>query len=245
MIDAVIVDDVVKAIVVLRRLLNAHCPEVNIVGEADDVDDAIRLIELHHPKLVFLDIRMAGKSGFDLLDEIKERNFHVVFVTAHSEYAIKAFRFSVTDYLLKPVNSEDLKHAVQKVKKLLDAADLNTLQVPAKDVDGLQTLRIPSTNGLAFVYINNIIRLEADGHYTNIYMDNGRHYISSYHLKQFEEHLDDKLFLRLHRSHLINQDQIKSVAQKDSLVIEMNDGAKIEVPRRHKEEVLKMIHLKK
>jgi two-component system, LytTR family, response regulator len=244
MIDTVIVDDVEKAIVVLRRLLNTNCPEINIVGEADDVDDAIRLIESRHPKLVFLDIKMAGKSGFDLLDEIKERNFHVVFVTAHSEYAIKAFRFSVTDYLLKPVASDDLKQAVQKVKRLIEASEASSSHTNAKDTTAMQTLRIPSTNGLAFVYINNIIRLEADGHYTNIYMDSGKHYISSYHLKQFEEHLDSKIFLRLHRSHLINQNQIKSIAQKEGLVIEMKDGARIEVPRRHKEEALKMLQLK-
>ena len=241
MIDAVIVDDVVKAIVVLRRLLNAHCPEINIVGEADDVDEAIKLIKLKRPQLVFLDIRMSGKSGFDLLDEIKDRNFHVIFVTAHSEYAIKAFRFSVTDYLLKPVNSDNLKQAVQKVKTLMAA---NAPLINTKDAPALQTLRIPSTNGLAFVYINNIIRLEADGHYTNIYTDNGKHYMSSYHLKQFEEHLDTSMFLRLHRSHLINRNQIKSIIHKEGLFIEMKDGFKIEVPRRNKEEVLKMIHLK-
>src|SRR5580692_7404342 len=112
MITALLVDDIEKANVVLRRQLIEHCPEVKIIGEAEDADEAMKKIELHHPQLVFLDIEMEGKDGFDLLEETRERNFHVIFVTAHSEFAIKAFRFSVTDYLLKPVSGSILKQAV-------------------------------------------------------------------------------------------------------------------------------------
>lgn len=238
MIDTLIVDDVSKAIVVLRRLLAAHCPEVNIVGEAEDVNEALKKIELYHPQLVFLDIEMAGKNGFDLLEESKGRNFHVIFVTAHSEFAIKAFRFSVTDYLLKPVDSKILKQAVQKVVKLTESSGADSANTTP------QTLRIPSTHGLTFVRFNDIIRMEAEGHYTHIYLADGKHHFSSYHLQQFEEHLDRKMFMRVHRSHIINCNKIKMLIQKPVPVIEMVDGCRIEIPRRNKEEFLKLLQLK-
>jgi two-component system LytT family response regulator len=240
MIKALIVDDVAKSIVVLRRLLKEYCPEVNIVAESEDVDEALRLLELHHPQLVFLDIEMAGKNGFDLLEESKGRNFHVIFVTAHSEFAIKAFRFSVTDYILKPVDSNILKQAVQKVIKLVESSkSVNNTE------ESFQTLRIPSIDGLAFVSFDDIIRMQAEGHYTHIYLVSGKHYLSSYNLQRFEEHLDHDLFLRVQRSHIINQKKIKSLIQIQGLFVEMIDGYRIEVPRRNKEEFLKLLQLRK
>jgi two-component system, LytTR family, response regulator len=237
-IRTILVDDVEKANVVLRRLLAEFCPEIEVLAQAEDVDEAKRLIALHKPQLVFLDIEMAGKSGFDLLQDMKDRDFHVIFVTAHSEFAIKAFRFSVTDYLLKPLNDEILKQSVQKVVKLI----LSSSQETKSTLTPL-TLRIPSTNGLAFVKLNDIIRLEAEGHYTHIYVENSKHYFSSYHLAQFEEHLDKKMFLRAHRSHIINRDKIRGIYQNPRLQIEMNDGFLIEIPRRNKESFLKVLQL--
>lgn len=239
MINALIVDDVTKSIVVLRRLLNEHCPEVNIVAESDDVDEALSLIERHHPQLVFLDIDMPGKTGFDLLEESKERNFHVIFVTAHSEFAIKAFRYSVTDYLLKPVDSSILKQAVQKVINILELSGSEN-----SPDESVETLRIPSINGLAFAPFNDIVRMQAEGHYTHIFLVNGRHYLSSYNLQRFEEHLDHNLFLRIQRSHIINHNKIKSLIQTNVLAVEMVDGFRIEVPRRNKDELLKLLHTK-
>jgi two-component system LytT family response regulator len=179
---------------------------------------------------------MAEGSGFDLLENIQTRNFHVIFVTAHSEFAIKAFRFSVTDYLLKPVSRELLIQAVQKVKNLIDVS---------ASASSIQTLRIPATFGITFVNIINIIRLEAEGPYTHIYMDNGKHFMSSQNLKQFERHLDEGVFLRIHRSHLINRNKIKSIIDDNGLLLEMTDGFSIEVPRRSRQDFLKMFNLKK
>ncbi len=236
MINSLIVDDEVKAIGLLRKQLKRHCPEINVVAEAQNIDDAISMIELYHPQLIFLDIEMARGSGFDLLEKVHIRSFHVIFVTAHSEFAIKAFRFSVTDYLLKPVNRELLVQAVQKVKYLLDVST---------SASSIQSLRIPSTSGMTFVNITNIIRMEAEGPYTHIYMDNEEHCMSSHHLKQFEVHLDERVFLRVHRSHLINRNKIKTISDKGGLVIEMIDGVTIEVPRRSKQGILKMLRLLK
>jgi two-component system LytT family response regulator len=243
MINAIIVDDEEKAVVVLRRLLHTHCPEINIVAETDEVDTAIQVIREHHPQLIFLDIELAGETGFDLLEKIEVRDFHVVFVTAHSEFALKAFRFTVADYLLKPVGVDLLKEAVQKVSNLIGNSSSTVLEHENQATGSMETLRIPSITGLTFVQVRDIVRLEADGAYTHIHMANGKHYMSSYRLKQFEEHLDQKLFLRAHRSHIINMRKIKSVITKDGLFAEMIDGMQIEVPRRNKEDFLKRISL--
>jgi len=236
MIRSLLVDDEEKAIILLRKQLAKYCPEVEVVGECQRISEALRLIELHKPQLVFLDIEMAGGDGFDLLESIKGRNFHVIFVTAHSEFAIKAFRFSVTDYLLKPVNRDLLKQAVDKV---------NTLLCASSSVSPMQTLRIPSTGGVAFVPIKDIIRMAAEGPYTHIYAEGGKHYMTSHHLKQFEEHLDSGLFIRVHRSHLINRSKIKEVVDRQALFIKMTDGFIIEVPRRNKSELLKTLNFQK
>jgi two-component system LytT family response regulator len=230
MIDAIIVDDVYKAIILLKGLLEEHCPDVHVVATAENVQTALTLIERYKPQLIFLDIEMAGKSGFDLLAEIKQQEFQVVLITAHAEYALKAFRFSVTDYLLKPVDAEELKQAVEKVKKFSN-----------EDSASMQTLRIPTTNEAIFVNVSNIVRLEAEGHYTHIILDNGKKYVSSYHLKQFEDHLDSRFFKRVQRSHLINRDHIQTVTNRISLFIEMHDGKIIEVARRRKKEVIDLL----
>ncbi len=239
MINALIIDDEKKAVVVLRKLLMEYCPEINIVGEASRVNQAIQLIEEHKPQLLFLDIEMPGKSGFDLLESVRFSG-HVIFVTAHSEFALKAFRFSVTDYLLKPVGIDELKNAVEKVKNLIKMNAAKTIEPPA-----IQTLRISTTEGTAFVYFMNIVRLEADGSYTHIYLDNGRHYLVSDYLKQLEDVLDPSMFIRTHRSHIINLKKIKSVIDHHGLFAEMEDGALIEVSKRIKPNFIKIIHTKR
>jgi two-component system LytT family response regulator len=230
MISSLIIDDEPKAIALLCNQLRRHCPDVNVIGQAGRIDEAIKLIEAHRPQLLFLDIQLAEGTGFDLLEKIEVRNFHVIFITAHSEFAIKAFRFSVTDYLLKPVSRELLIQAVQKVKNLIDIKH---------STSAVQTLRIPVTKGVAFTNIMNIVRLEAEGPYTHIFLDNGQHIMSSHHLKQFEEHLDPNVFLRIHRSHLINKMKISKVNETEKIYIEMADGFQIEVPRRSRQDFLK------
>ncbi|MCC7150037.1 MAG: response regulator transcription factor [Saprospiraceae bacterium] len=237
--NAIIVDDVEKSVVLLRTQILRHCPEINVVGEAYRINEAIQLIGVHHPQVVFLDIELSEGSGFDLLERINERHFHVILVTAHAEFALKAFRFSVTDYLLKPVNTELLKQAVRKVKDIVQS------NVPEYSP---QTLRVPSTDGGAYLPIANVIRLEAEGPYTHIYVDDGKHYMSSHHLKKFESTMatiDVSAFVRVYRSHLINKNKIKSVSDRGSvLIIEMKDNSVIEVSRRNKQEVMKMLKLK-
>lgn len=236
-IRAIIVDDERKAIVVLRKLLNEYHPEVKILAEASRVTQAIQQIEEHKPELIFLDIEMPGSSGFDLLEEIRGRNIHVVFVTAHSEFAIKAFRFSVIDYLLKPVGVEELREAIHKVK-----TQIKTLAERSPSAStAAQTLRIPTSEGIIFVYLEHIIRVEAHGAYSNIYLDNGRSYLVSHYLKSLLEYLTPPTFVRIHRSHVINVEKVKSIVKKDSLFVEMSDGSMLEVAKRNRTEFIKMI----
>lgn len=242
MINAIIIDDEEKSISVLKMLLEKYCPEVKVMAEADEVNKAAQLIEKLQPNLIFLDIEMGGKTGFDLLEKIKSRNFHVIFVTAYSHFAVKAFRFSVVDYLIKPLDIDELKEAVLKVKRILEASPS---QGGNQDSASRHSIRIPSTHGVLFVYEINIVRLEADGAYTRIFLDDGNNYISSYNLKQFEEQLDPALFMRVHRSHVINLKRIKSVVSNNGLTFaRMEDGSSIEVSRRSKADFHGKIHQK-
>jgi len=236
-LDAILIDDEAKAIAVLRRLIQHHCPELNIVAEAEDVDEAIAAIAEKRPQLIFLDVDLTGATGFDLLERIDDRRFHVILVTAHPEYAVKAFRYSVTDYLLKPVDPEGLRLAVAKVKELVEREPMLSKQRSTSDRTAGQTLRIPSTEGAVFVRMSDIVRLEAEGAYTHIHVGAKRHF-SSYNLRQFEIHLELSMFMRIHRSHVVNLAMIKAIHDKRELMVEMQDGSQVPVSRRHKADLL-------
>jgi two-component system, LytTR family, response regulator len=236
-ISAAIIDDETKAIAVLKRLIARSCPRLQVVAEAEDIDEAIVSITQHAPQLVFLDVDLSGPTGFDLLEQLEDRRFHVILVTAHPEYAVKAFRYSVTDYLLKPIAESDLQQAVAKVCALIDQEPRQGAPDKADDKAARQTLRIPSTEGAIFVRMDDIIRLEAEGAYTHIHVKDRRHF-SSYNLKQFEEHLDPQRFMRVHRSHVINLSMVKAVRDGRGLHVELIDGTQVPISRRHRADLL-------
>ncbi|MCW5898160.1 MAG: response regulator transcription factor [Flavobacteriales bacterium] len=236
-LDAIIIDDEAKAIAVLRRLIDRACPQVKVLAEAEDVEDGVTAIRTMRPQLVFLDVDLSGATGFDLLERLEDRRFHVILVTAHPEYAVKAFRYSVTDYLLKPVDDEELRRAVAKVAELVER---DAKQRPDADRPLRHTLRIPSTEGAVFVRMEDIMRLEAEGAYTHIHVAGKRHF-SSYNLKQFEEHLDPAWFMRVHRSHVVNLRMVRSVQDRDGLKLELVDGTQVPVSRRQKADLLNLI----
>jgi two-component system LytT family response regulator len=231
MIKAVIIDDESKGIEILRILVKNHCPDVTVIGCAEEVQEAIELINRKPPDLIFLDIEMSGETGFDLLEKVKPTSFHVIFVTAHSEYAVRAFRYSVSDYLLKPVDVYELKEAVQKVQSLMKEGQYIGRQ-NLKDNTGTNlTLKIPLHQSAVFVKMTDIIRIEADGAYTRIYLTANRNYVISYNIKIVEEHLDMNLFMRVHRSHIVNLDKVSNVIGEAKLA-EMCDGSKVKISRR-------------
>lgn len=231
MIKAVIIDDESKGIEILKVLINKYCPEVQLIGWAEEVDEAILLINSLQPNLIFLDIEMTGETGFELLERVKPYSFHVILVTAHSEYAVRAFRYSVADYLLKPVDFDELKEAVKKVGTLLQEDHSVDGNNSGDTRDSKLTLKIPFHQRMIFVKITDIIRVEADGAYTRIYLTDKRKYIVSYNIKVIEMQLDKNLFMRVHRSHIINLRKV-STPIGDGRQARMYDGTIINIARR-------------
>ncbi len=245
MITAIIIDDEAKGRLALREKLLTYCPQINIVAEAANGQDALVLIEKYKPHLIFLDIEMPKMNGFEMLNALPEKNFHVIFTTAYDHYAIKAIKYAAFDYLLKPIDIEELKTAVEKIdtkqnnqtKKQVELLQQN-MQHPKRQ---LNKLAIPTLEGLLFVDINDIIHLEANSNYTYIYLVNKTKITASKTLKEFEELLPDDIFFRTHHSHLINLNYIKRYIKGDGGQIELQNGTYVDVSRRKKEEFLKAI----
>lgn len=246
-IKTIIVDDSPKARKLLQLMIAELAPDIDIIGEAEDVEKAIQLIKTLKPQLVFLDIEMPGKSGLQLVEEISKTTYQydVIFTTAYNQYALNAFRLSAVDYLLKPINEEHLLEAIEKIKqkqKLLQQINLSTLEQnldPAKD----KILCVQVLNGTEFLQLNAIEYLKADGSYVNIYRNNEKPLLASKNLKFFEEILlVNTNFKRVHRSYIVNVDYIKNY-QKNVLV--MKDGTTIKVARERTKAFLQFMTNKK
>jgi two-component system, LytTR family, response regulator len=245
MITAIIIDDEAKGRLALREKLSAYCPQVILLAEAGNGQDALLLIQQHKPQLIFLDIEMPRMNGFEMLNALSEKDFHIIFTTAYDQYAIKAIKYAAFDYLLKPIDIEELKAAVSKA----DAAESNqtknqvellqqNLQHPKKQ---LNKLAIATLEGLLFFDINDIIHLEANSNYTFIYFTDKSKITASKTLKEFEDILPESIFFRTHHSHLINLNYIKRYIKGDGGQIELQNGTYVDVSRRKKEEFLKAI----
>ena len=242
---AIIIDDEAKSRLALKQKLADYCPEVTVAAEADNASDGISLIELHKPQVIFLDIEMPRKNGFDMLQEIKEKNFHIIFTTAYDQYAIKAIKFAAFDYLLKPVDIEELKTAVSRIGTKETLQTKNQVELLYQNINHpkrqLHKLAIPTIEGLLFYDINDVVYLEANSNYTNIYFNNKTKIIASKTLKEFEELLPEDIFFRTHHSYLINLNYIKRYIKGDGGQIELQNGIYVDLARRKKEEFLKAI----
>lgn len=241
---AIIVDDEKNSCETLKVLLHDFCEGVSVRATCQTIADAVIAIAKHKPDVVFLDINMKGENGFDLLEKIKPINFEIVFATAYSEYAIKAFKFSAIDYLLKPIDIEELKSAVSKVskRKEIDANDRydQLLQNLKPQNSKNYKLALPTATGLTFVKIADIIYCEADSNYTTFFLQDEKKIIVSQTLKEYEELLTPHRFFRIHHSYLVNLDFIKQYVRGDGgQVILMNDTA-LDVAKRRKDEFLKL-----
>src|SRR5215212_11482890 len=195
-LNLLLVDDERPSCELLHMMLRDHCPEVNQIAEAENVDDARRHLEQQIPDIVFLDVEMPNESGLELLKYINPLKTSVVFVTAYSQYAIPALKAGATDYLLKPVDAEELVAITRKVSQG---------KVKNQDITSVeQKLIIPHLKGLKIVNTKNTVRLKADNNYTEIYLDDGQKLVVSKPIKDFENKLDSRLFYRVHKSHIIN-----------------------------------------
>jgi len=249
MIKALIIDDEPKARNVLKHYLESFVSEVTEIRQADSVDAAMQVLCVYKPDIVFLDVEMPHKNGFQFLMEIKEPLFDVIFTTAYNQYAIQAIRFSALDYLLKPVDPDELKGAVLRYiekketdneKKALYENLVNNIE--KKEVKDFK-IAVPSAEGVYFFTIDEILRLEADRSYTHIHLVKKRPFITSKTLKHFEEMLEEFQFIRTHKSHLVNPRHITRLSNDNEFVM-LTDGSKVEVSRRKKEDVQKQLNLR-
>lgn len=241
-IKTLIVEDETKGRNVLKALLS-EIQVVNLIGESPDVEDALSKIQLHNPDLVLLDIEMPYKNGFDLLESIPNRTFDVIFTTAYDSYAIKAIKFSAIDYLLKPIDGEELKIAIEKTaekrKKILYQPQLqiNNLLENLKAINKHNfKLSLPTSTGAIYIPVDEIIRCESDTNYTKFFFKNeDRPTLVSKTLKDYEVLLTDFGFCRVHHSHLINLKFIKKYIKGEGGTVIMLDDTEVEVSRRKKE----------
>lgn len=243
MINFVLIDDEPKNVKILKAMLDEFCPEIRFIGEASGVPDGEELIRREEPELVFLDIQLSNENGFDLLDRLMPVSFEVIFVTAYNEYAAKAFRYSALDYLLKPVNIEELVAAVAKATEHRRLRTVNrqlqnlifNLRTP--EVNS-HKLAIPNADSLSFISVGEIIRCEASGGYTHFYMTNGEKLLSTKTIGEYEELLPSDLFMRIHSKHIINIQHIKKYHKGRGGYVEMVGMFTIEVSARRKTEFL-------
>ena len=240
-IQAIIVDDEAAARETLLSYIKKYCEGVSVIGEAFDVPSAIETINRLKPQLVFLDVEMPFGNAFDVLENTASIGFQTIFITAFSEYAIKAFNFSAAYYILKPVDIEELLLAVNKVKSQLEKNEKPIVsQVLYDNIKNPENkkLVLPTTTGFEVVQVKNIIRLSGSSNYTEIYLNDGKKKVVSRVLKVFEEMLTDQGFMRVHKSHIINLDQIKAYHKGRGGLIELTDGSEIEVSPNKKQELL-------
>lgn len=236
-IKAIIVDDELNARENLRYLLNEFCKDVEIISEASNVDDAVVEINKHTPNLVFLDIEMPRKNGFQLLEEFTSIDFQIIFVTAYDMYAIKAFEVAALDYLLKPVAIERLQASVKKVEKTIEDAKTTQahLEVLKQNKKNLQKIAIPYKTDYVILDINDVLCIEADRMYSVVYTRSQKKYMVAKKLSYYENLLcNEKEFIRLHRSWIVNLNKIETYSKKEKEV-KLETDFKVPVSKSYKE----------
>lgn len=247
-INSIIVEDEHHNRENLLSILKEYCPSVHVLATcASALEGRRKIIELQ-PDLVFLDIEMPGKDGFSMLESLPELNFEVIFVTAFSGYAVKAIKFSALDYIVKPIDTMELLRAVDKASKKKRERQknirmANLIENQHKE-EHKKTLALPLSDKIEFVEVSNIIRCQADGNYTMFHLRNGEKLLISKTLKEYDELLSSFNFLRVHQSHLINLDEIKSFIKTDGGYILMKDGTNITISRQRREMVLGILREK-
>lgn len=237
MLKTVVIDDEQDAVDFLCGALKMYCPEADVVGSATNICDGHKIISAKIPDLVLLDIAMPSGNGFELLNLLPDRSFEVIFITAYNEYAIKAFRYSAIDYLLKPVDISELIQAVRKIRISAVKPRLNNINLLLTNLSLIspQKISIPTAMGFEFILIDDIIRIEAQRSYCCFHLLGKRKYLVSRCLNDYHQILEDKRFFRVHNSHLINMKHVKSFTRSDGGFVEMADSSQVPVSRVKKD----------
>jgi two-component system, LytTR family, response regulator len=246
MIKAVIIDDEKKSRELLNTMITKHCPELSIVGMGESVETGAELIRKSNPDLIFLDIEMSDGTGFDLIEKVQGLNAGIIFTTAYDRYAVKAIKYSALDYLLKPIDIEELKAAVSKVsERKNNMANMENLQYLLQNFrkadDSYTKITLPTGNAYEIVNVKDIIRCEAEGSYTNFMLTNSRKLLVSFSLKHYEDLLPSEQFIRVHHHHLININHVVRFLKADGGYAVMSDGSEIEISRRKKDAFLQRL----
>ncbi|MCD6018381.1 MAG: DNA-binding response regulator [Bacteroidetes bacterium] len=247
MIKAIIVDDETNNQELISNLLKSYADNIQVVGLANSVETAYNAIMEHHPDLIFLDIQMPDGTGFDLLKKFDKINFKIIFVTAHQEFAIEAFKYSALDYLLKPLSPTNLIEAVKKVEESMSSEDLNLklkilLSNMAEPIKNKKKIVLKTMERIYSVDIDDIIRLESDGGYTKVYLVDGKRIMVSRTMKEFDDLLIDVGFLRVHHSHLVNMNHLFCFEKSEGHLV-MKDESIVPVSNRKKDQLLELLNM--
>jgi two-component system LytT family response regulator len=244
-IRAIIIDDEKNNIENLNFLISKYCPQILIVTTATDAESAIIKIKNHKPNLIFLDIEMPGNNGFEMLSAFETIDFEVIFVTAYDKYAIRAIKFSALDYLLKPINTIELIKAVEKAEYKINRQQhneqlenlINNLKFDRRN----GKIALPDSNQIEFVNPSQIIHCQGENNYTYVFLKDNRKLLISKTLKEFEELLDEYGFIRVHRSHLINLNEVKSYVKREGGYLVMSNGASVSISRSKRDGLVKKL----
>lgn len=246
-LTALIVDDEFQSRNYLSKLMLIAAPEVKLVGQASTGEEAYTAINDLNPRIVFLDIMLGNESGFDLLQRFRELTFDVIFTTAFNEFAIKAFKYNALDYLLKPIDREELSAAVERARERISKnvkPTADQMEHFYESVTGKSQVQnkiaVPTAEGFEVMELDEILYCQSSSSYTHFYLSNKKKLTSSYPLRQYDEMLSDKNFFRAHKSFLVNLAHVKTYRKGEGGTIIMSDGQEIEVSRRNKEAFIKI-----
>ena len=240
---AIIIDDEKQARVSLAHDLSYYCKSIEIIGEADSVKSAVNMIHQLSPDLIFLDVELRDGNGFNILEQIGDKKIKVIFTTAYDKFAIRAFKFSAVDYLLKPIDANELVEAVKKTESISDESELKaSLKTLVENTKSRQPLNekivLHTSEGSQIAKINNIIRLESERNYTKLFFLDEKPLLVAKTLKEFEDLLKEHQFERTHQSHLVNMNQVKKYVNRDGGYLLMTDNSSVPIAQRKKTEIL-------
>ena len=245
MITAIIVDDEPYSCESLAILLERYCQEVKVLDVCYSGADGLKAIAEQTPTLLFLDIEMPGMNGFEMLQQLPSIDFSIIFTTSYDQYAIKAIRFSALDYLLKPIDRDELQSAVQKAIHTSHKTSLQQIEILLQKVNhpkiAVNKIAIPTMEGLQLLFVENIINCSSNSNYTVLHLKNNQKVTASRTLKEIEEMLEDYSFLRVHHSFLVNLNEVDKYIKGDGGYLIMSDGSSIDVSRSRKEILVKKL----
>jgi len=244
-LKVIIIDDEPYCCEILAAMLESDCPDVELVSTCNNGPDAIAAIKRYSPNIIFLDVEMPKMNGFEMLEQLPSLNFHLIFTTSYDQYALKAIRFSAIDYLLKPIDREELRNAVQKVKDRFQVPIPQQLEILMEKLrqpsNAINKIALPTMEGLQMIPIDSIVSCESDDNYTHFKLKNGKKLLVTRSLKEIEESLEQYPFIRVHRSYLVNLNEIEKYIKGEGGYLVMSDGTTIDVARNKKETLLKKL----